>query len=438
MTFNYDQQSLYFLIYGFLAWVLQAVIRAAKDRQYANHGLLTLPIDYEIGLVFFSIVPVLPTMGRSYPEMYLFVLATLIVHQAVLGFIGARLTKNAVWMHNAQDGTWQKLLKAAVTALIVLLTYLLIQPSIMNLADAIPPLVLRVANAALDIALVVDFVTVLMAMRRGQAAYEAKTGSSGAHSLSDRIYAFVWKRLEKAYPGIHDQEKREKIVFAGGASLDKMVWVFLSCALLGDAIETVYCRLMGGTWMSRSSVIIGPFTLVWGLGAVVLTIALLPLSKKNDRWVFLGGAIFGGAFEYVCSVFAELMFGTVFWDYSYMGALSIGGRTNIPFMLCRGVLGVVWVKILYPPLARLIERMPVVPMKIATWLIVVLMAFNGLFTMEVMLRFNARQEGIVPANRLEVFVDETYDDDFVKERWPNMIVVKDEPAHETADAAAGV
>lgn len=246
----------------------------------------------------------------------------------------------------------------------------------------------------------------------------------------------MWKRLEKAYPGVRSGMDKEKIVFAKGVSLDKMIWVFLSCALLGDGIETVYCRLTGGTWMSRSSVIFGPFTLVWGLGAVVLTIALLPFTRKNDRWVFVGGAILGGAFEYMCSVFTELMFGTVFWDYSYMGALSIGGgRTNIPFMLCWGILGVVWVKILYPPLSRLIERLPVVPTKIVTWFLVVLMAFNGLFTMKVMLRFNDRQQGIAPANRLEAFIDEAYDNNFVKNRWPNMIVVNDHAA-DAQDAAA--
>ena len=438
MSMNYDQQSLYFLIYGFLAWAVQAVFWAAREKRFVNHSLLTMPIDYAIGLVYFSIVPVLPELGRNYFLMYLVVLATLVVHEALLGFVGARLTKRAVWLHRAQDGTWQKIVKAAVSALIILLGYLIIHPSVMNLADMIPPIVLRVLNMVLDIALVIDFVTVLMAMRKGQVAFEAKTGSGRANQLSQRIYRFVWKRLEKAYPGIRDEAEKDKIVFAKGAGLDKMVWVFMSCALLGDVIETVYCWLVSGQLMSRSSVIFGPFTFVWGLGAALLTIALLPLAKKNDRWVFAGAAILGGAFEFMCSVFTELMFGTVFWDYSYMGALSIGGgRTNVPFMLFWGILGVLWVKILYPPLCRLIERMPVVPMKIATWLVVILMALNGLFTMQVMLRFNARQEGIAPSNRLERFVDETYDDDFVKNRWPNMIVVKDErgePAAETAEA----
>lgn len=155
-----------------------------------------------------------------------------------------------------------------------------------------------------------------------------------------------------------------------------------------------------------------------------MTIVLLPLSKKNDRWIFLGGAVLGGTFEYMCSVVTEILFGTVFWDYSYMGPLSIGGRTNIPFMMFWGILGVIWIKILYPPLCRLIEGMPVVPMKIATWLLVILMTFDGMFAMEVLLRYQARKENIEPSNRLEFWVDEVYDDDFVKNHWPNMIEVK--------------
>lgn len=422
---SYDQQSLYFLIYGFLAWVVQVIYWAGKKERFINPGMLTLPIDYEIGLVYFFIVPVLPTMGRNYVLMYVFVLIILIIVESVMGFIGVRITKNAIWMQHTQDGRWQTFRKAAVSALAVLIGYLVVQPFIMNLVDVIPSMLLRVGNMILDIAVIVDFVTVFLSMREGQKAYEEKKGSGDARKISERIYQIVWKRLEKAYPGIHDETEKENIVFAQGLNLDKLIWVFLSVALLGDGIETIYCRIVGGTWMSRSSVIYGPFTFVWGLGAVALTIVLLPLAKKKLGILFVSSALVWGGFEYLCSVLTELVFGTVFWDYKYMGPLSIGGgRTNLLFMFFGGILGVVWIKILYPPLNKYIEKLPVIAAKIATWLIFAFMLFNGLFTMKVMLRFNERQAGIAPSDRLEEYIDETYDDDFVKNRWPNMVVVK--------------
>ena len=52
--------------------------------------------------------------------------------------------------------------------------------------------------------------------------------------------------------------------------------------------------------MSRSSVVYGPFSIVWGLGCVFLTLFLYKYKDKNDRYIFLYGTILGGAYEYIC------------------------------------------------------------------------------------------------------------------------------------------
>ena len=70
--------------------------------------------------------------------------------------------------------------------------------------------------------------------------------------------------------------------------------------------------------MSRSSVIYGTFSIVWGFGAVILTVVLQRLAGKEDRYIFLAGSVLGGVYEYLCSVFTEIFLGTTFWDYSDM------------------------------------------------------------------------------------------------------------------------
>lgn len=72
-------------------------------------------------------------------------------------------------------------------------------------------------------------------------------------------------------------------MFAQGICFDKLIWMFMICALLGDLIETLYCKLTIDVWMSRSSVIYGPFSIVWGVGAVLLTIVLQKVVQKDDR-----------------------------------------------------------------------------------------------------------------------------------------------------------
>ncbi len=431
MSYNSAQQMLFLLIYGFLAWAAEATFFAVKERKFINRGLLTLPINFEIGIVFSNIAVILPTMGRNYAGMFLITFANLIITRAILGFFGSRLTKKARWLEAAPNGTGKNLLFNVLTAAAILLIYLLLQPALMILAELIPDIVLEVIRIVAWVLIAVDFVTVLIAVKKGEDSFKQKMETGRADAAAARIAWFVWKRLEKAYPGISDEQKRGDIVFAKGMSLDKIVWVFLISALLGDIIETFYCRFVGGTWMSRSSVVFGPFSFVWGIGAVLLTVSLIRLKDKNDRWVLLAGAILGGAFEYMCSVFTEIMFGKVFWDYSYM-PLNIGGRTNVLFMFFWGILGLIWVKIAYPPLDAFIEKFPPVAAKVFTWLIITLMTLNGLFTVMVMLRYNERQTDPNPSNMLEEFIDKVYDDEFVENRWQNMVSAESETAQDNS------
>ena len=157
--------------------------------------------------------------------------------------------------------------------------------------------------------------------------------------------------------GVTDGETTQTYTFAQGLCWDKLVWVFLLSALLGDIIENFYCGLVNGQWMNCSSMLYGQFSFVWGLGAVVLTLALQGAGKKSSLLVFLAGSVIDGVYEYVCSVFTELVFGTVFWDYSNM-PLNIGGHTNMLFCFFWGVLALVWVKIIFPSMSKEIEKIP--------------------------------------------------------------------------------
>ena len=90
-----------------------------------------------------------------------------------------------------------------------------------------------------------------------------------------------------------------------------------------------------GYWMSRSSVVYGPFSVVWGLACALLTAFLYKYKDKSDRYIFGYGTIVGGAYEYLCSVFTELLFGTTFWDYSDI-PFNLGGRINLLYCFFGG------------------------------------------------------------------------------------------------------
>ena len=79
------------------------------------------------------------------------------------------------------------------------------------------------------------------------------------------------------------------------------------------------------------------------------------------------GTVLGGAYEYACSIFTELVFGTVFWDYSKL-PFNLGGRINLLFCFFWGIAAVVWLKIIYPKLSNLIEKIPIKTGNILTWI----------------------------------------------------------------------
>ena len=174
--------------------------------------------------------------------------------------------------------------------------------------------------------------------------------------------------------------------------------------------------------MSRSSVIYGPFSVVWGLGAVVLTVVLSRFSHKSIMYLFWTGALLGGVYEYVCSIITEVFLGTVFWDYSHM-KLHIGGRTNVLFMGFWGILSVGWIKFCYPRLSRYIERIPVVYRNTIAWVIVGFMVWDSLISVMAMERYQARRAGIPAEGIVEEFLDRNYQDELIEQVWPNMMIV---------------
>ena len=171
-------------------------------------------------------------------------------------------------------------------------------------------------------------------------------------TLRRRIALYIEKRIQYAYPAAARQEqtalrKGEKNFL----SVSDLLWLFVIGAFLGDMVETVFCRVTAGVWMSRSSLVWGPFSVVWGLALVLATVLLRQEKDRSDRYLFAFGTVMGGVYEYVCSAVTELLFGTVFWDYSKF-KFNLGGRINLLYCFFWGIAAVVWMRYGYPLVLR--------------------------------------------------------------------------------------
>lgn len=307
---------------------------------------------------------------------------------------------------------------------------IVVQPLLFSLISLLPVLVVRIAAAVLVLLLLSDLVLVAVLARYVTDSAERQFLQAHKMKLGERLSAHLWDRVYRVYPSLRQTEsggieaaerelRAQGVVFAEGISFGKLVWMLFLCAMLGDVIETFYVFFTAGIWMRRSSLVLGPFSIVWGLGAVVLTLVLSRVEKKNNLSIFFAGFFFGGAFEYLCSVFTEAFFGMKFWDYSHI-PLNIDGRTNVPFMVFWGLLSLLWLRYAYPPISAQIQRITPVLGLVLSWGIAIFLTCDMLVTAAVMVRAHARLTKPEATNVVEKFIDRYYPEERVGKLWPNM------------------
>ena len=211
--------------------------------------------------------------------------------------------------------------------------------------------------------------------------------------------------------------------FAQGYCFYKYFWIFIIGSLIGFIYETILEYIQTGRIFSKQELIYGPFTVVYGIGAVIFTI--VNKKFKNVSVIFLITAFFGGVLEYFYSFFQERFFGTVSWDYSE-AITNIDGRTTILYAIGWGILGVIYVKVLYPSISKLIES---IQKKIAvpvTWAIIIFMIFNINITIFSSVRQFERRQSIPAKNEIDKFYDMYYPNDKLNSIFENRKEIKKE------------
>ena len=292
----------------------------------------------------------------------------------------------------------------------------------------IPFMVVRIILIVVVVALAADMIfSLLILYYNGRGIEKVKSANNNFTKLSRKLEKWLISRVNnrknKAYPKTVKVEKeaKDKTVFAYGCGFYKLVVLFFVGAFVGDIIETIFCRITMGEWMSRSSVVWGPFSIVWGLAIAAATRMLYKYKDRSDGFLFLIGTGLGGAYEYLCSVFTEIVFGKVFWDYSDI-PFNLGGRINLLYCFFWGIAAVVWFKLIYTRLSKVIEKIPVKFGKISTWILVAFMIANVLMSCFALTRYDQREKGIDAKQSWQVWLDKHYDDEKMMRIYPNAIV----------------
>ncbi|MCM1090818.1 MAG: putative ABC transporter permease [Muribaculum sp.] len=207
--------------------------------------------------------------------------------------------------------------------------------------------------------------------------------------------------------------------FAKGLNYYKLFILCLVASFLGVVIEMLFVLVTRGILMSRVGLVYGPFNLLYGAGAVVLTLALYRFRNRGGSLSFLGGMIIGSTMEYICSWVQEIVLGSRSWDYSHI-PFNINGRICLMHAVFWGILGVLWIKNIYPRLTRWILKLPKKAGKAAVWTLTVLFMLNIVISGISVFRWSQRVEGI-PANKpFWETVDQCFPDERMERIFPSM------------------
>ena len=229
------------------------------------------------------------------------------------------------------------------------------------------------------------------------------------------------RRVISAAPAnaVIDRREQEQAHFARGLNGYKLLLIGVVGSFVGVVVELLWCLLTNGYLESRSGLVYGPFNLVYGFGAVALTVCLYKFRNRG-RWIsFLGGMIVGSVVEYLCSVFQEVAFGSCSWDYSHM-PFNINGRICLLYSFFWGFLGVLWIKDLYPRMAQWILKLPNRAGKIISWALAVFFVFNSFMTVAAMTRWTQRLDGVEPSTAFGAYIDERFPNERMEDIFANM------------------
>lgn len=218
------------------------------------------------------------------------------------------------------------------------------------------------------------------------------------------------------------QEKKQFRIF--GYSIWRILAYFIIYSVLGYIIETIFGIITKGTWESRQSFLYGPFCGIYGLGAIVMILALQYFNQNNNR-LFIGGFIVGSIVEYFVSWYGDVFLNVKWWDYSHM-PLNLNGRICVYFSIFWGLLGIYLISYVNPKIDKLIDwaktKLKTSHAKIIIILIIVFIFIDCIitgFALEFFIVRKVHENNIQIINKEEM--DMAYDRIYGDEKLANLI-----------------
>lgn len=408
-----------FLFYSFIGWLAEVLFILFKEKRFVNRGITNGPFCTLYGLIAVVLSLTLNDIDNTFVVFLSSILYSTVI-QYIVGKVLSSFNKQVWWDYSNKkynvDG-YICLNYSLLWGLFGTILIRFINPLLLTLFKNFNIYIAGVILFTLMGLLLVDLLTSFITLKK------IKKNKIKKHttSFTDWLFASIKNRLENAYPTF-SKKNLKHVTLPEGITFTHIFYLFIICAFVGALIEIVYCRFSMHRWMSRSSIIFGQFSFVWGFAIVLITLLFYRFKNKNNFTLFILGTILGGAYEYFCSVYTEVVYGTIFWDYSKI-PFNLNGRINLLFCFFWGFATIVVVRYVISFLIKEINKIPKKIFKpLAVFLFVFLLLDLGVSEVA-MRRYKSRLNGIEAQNYVERLCDKYADNDFMKKRYSNMKMV---------------
>ena len=191
--------------------------------------------------------------------------------------------------------------------------------------------------------------------------------------------------------------------------------------MAGLLIEEVWMLATAGLTENRVGLVWGPFSPLYGLGAVLLTLLSFFLRSRGARaWqVFLVSALVGGVLEQLTGWSMSTFFDAESWTYLHLPD-HITQWVAWRFLAFWGLLGLTWSRAVMPRLLYTIGMPTTRRQAVFVTLVAVYLVADIAMTLVCFDRKTERDAGIPPANAFEQWVDTNYSDEFIAGRFENL------------------
>ena len=198
------------------------------------------------------------------------------------------------------------------------------------------------------------------------------------------------------------------------------VIIFFLGSMAGLLIEEVWMLVSAGLTESRVGLVWGPFSPLYGLGAVLLTWMSFHLRAHGAGWqVFLVSAVVGGVLEQLAGWSMSTFFDAESWTYLHLPD-HITQWVAWRFLAAWGVLGLVWCRAVMPRLLYQIGMPTTRRQAVFVTLVAVYLVADVAMTLACFDRKAERDAGEPPSNAFEQWVDTNYNDEFISSRFENL------------------